>query len=528
MARTIGTRWDASVARGRFDAVVVGSGIGGLAAAATLARRAAKRVLVLERHSTAGGLTHTFERAGYEWDVGLHYVGQMGDPARPTRRVFDFVTGGAVSWAPLPDVYDRIHIGGEAFDLVAGKERFLASLGARFPSERRGLERYLQAVRACVRAATAYWPARAMPPWLAGTLGAVLRSGLERHARRTTAQVLADTIRDPLLRAVLAGQYGDYGLPPGRSSFAAHAAVVAHYLGGAWYPVGGSSRIAAAAVPVIEAAGGRVMVSAEVERIHVEAGRAAGVRMADGTIVRAPVVASDAGWAITAGSLVPEEWRAAFPKLEGIPPSPGHLALYVGLRATDAELGLDGTNVWSYQDADLDGAFDRFEADPDAPFPGVYLSFPSAKDPSCASRMPGRATVEAITIAPWAHWSRWEDTRWRRRGDDYEARKARMAERLLEALLAERPRLRGRVDHVELSTPLSSRHFAGHPRGVAYGLAAVPRRFTHGPPLRTPLPGLFLAGQDAGMLGVTGSLFGGVLAAAAILREDTVTAILKG
>jgi all-trans-retinol 13,14-reductase len=527
MARPIGTSWDAAAARGPFDAVVVGSGVGGLAAAATLARRAGKRVLVLERHTTAGGLTHTFERAGYEWDVGLHYVGQMGDPARPARRVFDFVTGGAVEWAPLPEVYDRIRIGGEPFDLVAGKERFLAALGARFPAERRGLERYLQAVRACVRAATAYWPVRAMPPWLAGTLGAVLRSGLDRHDRRTTAQVLADTIRDPLLRAVLAGQYGDYGLPPGRSSFAAHATVVAHYLGGAWYPVGGSSRIAAAAVPVVEAAGGRVMVSAEVERIHVEGGRAAGVRMTDGTVVRAPAVVSDAGWAITAGSLVPEEWRPRFPAPGGLPPSPGHLALYAGFRATDADLGLDGTNVWAYRDADLDGAFDRFEADPGAPFPGVYLSFPSAKDPSAATRMPGRATVEAITVAPWAHWARWEGTRWRRRGDDYDAWKARMSDRLLEALLAERPRLRGRVDHAELSTPLSTRHFAGHPRGEIYGLAAVPRRFTRGPPVRTPLPGLLLAGQDAGMLGVTGSLFGGVLAAAALLREDTVAAILR-
>jgi all-trans-retinol 13,14-reductase len=527
MARPIGTRWEVAASRGPFDAVVIGSGIGGLAAAATLARRAGKRVLVLERHTTAGGFTHTFERAGYEWDVGVHYVGQMGDPDRPTRRVFDYVTGGAVEWAPLPEVYDRIRIGGETFDLVAGRERFLATLGARFPAERPGLERYLRAVRACVRAATAYWPAKAMPPWLGGTLGAVLRSGLERHARRTTGAVLADTIRDPLLRAVLAGQYGDYGLPPARSSFAAHATVVAHYLGGAWYPVGGSSRIAAAAVPVIEAAGGRVMVAAEVERVHVEGGRAAGVRMADGTVVRAPVVVSDAGWAITAGSLVPEEWRPGFPSLEGLPPSPGHLALYVGCRATDAELGLDGSNLWSYPDADLDGSFDRFEADPEAPFPLVYLSFPSAKDPSFAARMPGRATVEAITLAPWSHWSRWEGTRWRRRGEDYEAWKARMAGRLLDALLAERPSLRGRVDHAELSSPLSTRHFAGHPRGEVYGLAAVPRRFTHGPPVRTPLPGLFLAGQDAGMLGVTGSLFGGVLAAAAVLRENTVAAILK-
>ena len=63
---------------GAFDAIVIGSGMGGLASAALLAQRAGKRVLVLERHYTAGGFTHVFHRPGYEWDVGVHYIGQMG------------------------------------------------------------------------------------------------------------------------------------------------------------------------------------------------------------------------------------------------------------------------------------------------------------------------------------------------------------------------------------------------------------------------------------------------------------------
>ena len=63
-----------------FDAIVIGSGIGGLTAASLLARHAGQRVLVLERHYTAGGFTHTFHRPGYEWDVGVHYIGQVNRP----------------------------------------------------------------------------------------------------------------------------------------------------------------------------------------------------------------------------------------------------------------------------------------------------------------------------------------------------------------------------------------------------------------------------------------------------------------
>jgi all-trans-retinol 13,14-reductase len=80
-----------------WDAIVIGSGIGGLTAAVLLGAHAGKRVLVLERHYEAGGFTHTFRRPGYEWDVGLHYIGQMQDERSTVRRAFDHITGGRVN-----------------------------------------------------------------------------------------------------------------------------------------------------------------------------------------------------------------------------------------------------------------------------------------------------------------------------------------------------------------------------------------------------------------------------------------------
>jgi phytoene dehydrogenase-like protein len=339
--------------------------------------------------------------------------------------------------------------------------------------------------------------------------------------------VIASHVRDPLLRAVLAGQYGDYGLPPALSSFGNHALVADHYLHGAGYPVGGSSRIAETIVPVVEAAGGHVAVGADVDRIVVENGRAAGVRLVDGREVRAPVVASDAGWALTVGRLVPPEWRSRFPDLSGIPPSPAHLSLYLGLRGTAAELGLTGTNLWLYDDADQDGAFERFERDATAPFPLVYLSFASAKDPTFEQRFPGKATMEAVTMAPWSAFARWQDTRWGHRGPAYEELKARLRERLLAVVESTLPQVRGRIEAAELSTPLSTRHFAGHPSGEIYGLAPTPRRFEKDPAVRTPIPGLFLTGADAGTAGLAGALAGAALCASAILRENTMAAISK-
>ena len=527
MARRIGTSWKQNPVDGPYDAIVIGSGMGGLGLAAVLARRRGLRVLVLERHSTAGGFTHTFERPGFEWDVGVHYVGKMTNRRGSLRRLFDYVTGGELDWAPLPDVYDRIVVGDRAFDLVAGRDRFVDTLAAAFPAERAGLTAYVDQLRAAVRSVGPYFAAQVLPPWVGGLLGGTMRRSFLRHARQTTGTVIASHVRDPMLRAVLAGQCGDYGLPPGQSSFGNHALVAEHYLDGAAYPVGGSSRIAATIVPLIEEAGGHVAVSAEVAQVLVENGKAAGVRMADGRVVRAPLVASDAGWALTVGKLVPREWVPRFPDLSAIGPSLGHLCLHLGIRGTDQELGLTGTNRWIYDGPDIDGAFARFDRDPSAPFPVVFLSFASAKDPTFQARFPGKSTIEAVTMGGWEPFAPWADTRWGRRGAGYEERKARLTERMLAVVESHVPSIRGRIEVVELSTPLSTAHFAAHPRGEIYGLAATPRRFEASIPVRTPLPGLFLTGADAGTSGLTGALMGAMLSASAILRENTMAAILK-
>ena len=530
MPETVGVPYKQQPPEGRFDAIVIGSGMGGLAAAAILAKHGGKRVLVLERHYTAGGFTHVFRRPDYEWDVGLHYIGQVHDPRSEARRLFDDITEGKLAWAPMPEVYDRIVIGDRAYGLVAGADRFRETLQGYFPREARAVERYLQAVRACVRASSLYFAEKIIPAPVARVFGPLMRARFLRYADRTTLEVLQGITRDPELIAVLTGQYGDYGLPPSQSSFAMHAAVVAHYLEGASYPVGGAGQIAATVVPVIEAAGGAVLIGAEAHEILVQGGRAAGVRMADGRELRAPVVISDAGVTNTFGRLLSKEVAASTgirEALAKVSPSMAHLCLYVGLKHTAEELSLNGTNLWIYPDADHDGNFARFCRHPEAPFPFVFISFPSAKDPAFQDRYPGRATCEVITVAPYEWFSPWAGSRWKHRGTDYEDFKGRFAERLLEHLSIQVPQVRGKVDYHELSTPLSTQHFSGHPRGEIYGLAPTPERFRMRLRAQTPVRGLFLTGQDLCMGGVTGALFGGALAASAVLRRNVLRDILR-
>ncbi len=527
----IGTSYKQHGIDGDFDAIVIGSGIGGLASAALLARHGGKRVLVLERHYTAGGFTHVFHRPGYDWDVGVHYIGQT-QPKALLRRVFDHLTDGALEWADMGEVYDTVIIGGDTYELLAGRRRFRQQMVDYFPGEAAAIDDYLARIRAATRSSHLFYAEKVLPAPLDTLVGPALRYRAMRHARRTTAEVMAEVTKNQRLAAVLTGQYGDYGLPPSQSSFLMHALVVNHYLGGGAYPVGGSARIAETMLPLIEEAGGQVLVNAEVDEILVERGRAVGARLADGACVRAPLVISDAGVANTYRRLVPAAIardRGLDRLLGRVGPSLAHASLYLGLDRTAADLGLRTSNLWIYPHDDHDRALAEFMADPDAPLPVAYVSFPSAKDPDFERRHPGHGTIEVITPAPYDLFRRWEATRWKKRGGDYDAFKQRLTDRMLEALFSRCPQVQGAIAHQELSTPLSTRHFTAHPRGEIYGLTHTPARFAQRwlrP--RTPIRGLFLTGADICSAGVGGALFGGVLTASAVLRKNLVTAIARG
>ena len=165
----IGKRYRPTRLNGPYDALVIGSGIGGLTTAALLSELG-RKVAVLEQHYTAGGATHSYERNGYEWDVGVHYLGDMGTKTT-VRRMMDFLSQDKLEWAPMDAHYDRFFIGDRVYDAVAGRAEFRDNLVAHFPREAQAIDRYLQLLSEVSRGMRTFTLDRTLPPWAAAVAG---------------------------------------------------------------------------------------------------------------------------------------------------------------------------------------------------------------------------------------------------------------------------------------------------------------------------------------------------------------------
>lgn len=513
---------------GKYDVIVIGSGMSGLTVASLLAK-AGRKVLILERHYTAGGFTHMFKRKDYEWDVGIHYIGEVHKPSSVLAQIFAYLSDNQLQWADMGEVYDKIIFGDKVYEFRTGIDNFKDGLKEHFPAkeDQDAIDEYVQLVFDVAKSSGGYFAERAMPKPISFLFGKLMRRSLIKIASQTTRQVLESITKNEQLIGVLCGQFGDYGLPPAESSFAMHAMVAKHYFRGGSYPIGGSTRIFETFTPSILKAGGAVYTNADVKQILVENGKAKGVLMADGKEIHAPMVISSAGVMNTYYHLLPEEVseKAGLPqKIKSLTPSSAHLSLYIGLKHTAEELGIEKPNLWIYPDNyNHDENVNNYRKDKKAPLPVVYISFPGAKDPDFTNRFPGRTTIEIITVADYEMFAKWDGTRWKHRGEDYEAFKEELSQQLLEHLYKFVPQTKGKIDYYELSTPLTTKHFVNYEHGEIYGVDHTPDRFTqtHLRP-QTPVKGLYLTGQDIVTAGVGGALYSGIITASAILKKNLI------
>ncbi|MEH1827578.1 MAG: carotenoid isomerase [Nostoc sp.] len=466
------------------DAIVIGSGIGGLVTATQLAAKGAK-VLVLERYLIPGGSAGYFERQGYRFDVGASMIfglGQKGTTNLLTRALSSV----NVSQEAIADpVQIHYHLP-QGLDLKVDRvyEKFLQNLIAHFRHEEQGIRRFYdecQKVFKCLNSMdllSLEEPRYLLRVFFQHPLACL---GLAKYLPQNAGDVARRYIKDPQLLKFIDMECYCWSVVPSDMTPMINAGMVfsdRHY-GGVNYPKGGVGQIAQKLVDGLEKAGGQIQYQARVTKILTEQGKAVGVQLANGKVYRGKRIVSNATRWDTFAQLLPPEampdnekkWQQNYQK------SPSFLSLHIGVKESVLPVGTECHHIlledWEKM-TDAEGT--------------VFVSIPTLLDPDLAPN--GYHIIHAFT----PHWI--DD--WQKLSpSEYEAKKEKAAWRIIDRLEKLFPGLDAALDYLEVGTPRTHRRFLGREDGT-YG--PIPRRNLWGllnmPFNRTAIPGLYCVGDS--------------------------------
>lgn len=498
----------------RFDAVTIGSGLGGLTAAAALARTG-RRVLVVEKLANIGGAATVYRHGNLTMEASLHetdgatLLGADGPIRRlglsdvvegvPTK-IFYTVRGG-----PLEEPVRIPH----------GLDAAATALRSRFPDRAGRIDGLFARLRDCQSFATSDGPGRGQAR---GLLGMLL------EAPRTAAQSLSRHLGDhEALKCIVGAPIAYFDDDPEKLSALLYLSVWAAYTEtGSYYIRGGSRSLSLALARVIKDAGGQVRTRCRVDGVMLApGGEAVGIVYTDHLGARhealAPVIFGNAA-PFALADLVPGPARQRLLARDArYEPSISLFVVSLGLSRPASDFGIDSFSTFVYPKGftrftDYPSAAARFGAEPGGALPPYVIADYGRLDTGL--RQEGDQHLLTLTGVDNLSW-------WLKLG---EAEEKERRQRWIEALIADLersyPGLAGAVMHAEMANARTMRSRLGTPRGEVYGYRPTPRRFFARPPgPKSPVKGLYYASAYTVSGGYAGAMRGGLMAADAVLGQ---------
>jgi len=490
-----------------YDALVIGSGMGGLGTAFFLAK-AGMKVLVLEKNRQFGGALQIFSREKQILDTGVHYVGSLGKDEALGRYFRYFGIYEKLDFTQMDtDCYDRVCFRGEApVHFAQGFEHHAGVLSQRFPHKHKEIHAYVKMLEEM----PAQFPFFSFRP---GETDALANPYSGKNA---FAYIHELTGGDAALTRALFGAGILYDFRPQGTSLYTHGIIMSSYIRSAWRFKKGGAQIARQMLRAGRELGIEYRNYAEVTEIITDSEGVKGVKLGDGETIAARRIISNVHPRITLHLLKENRFmrNSYIERVRSLPDSLSCFSAQFVMRP-DA-LAYENFNTYYTRS----GGLPVYEKEG---FPGTMGIFPSAEEDAQAfTRVLNVMTyMHPEETAAWNKSFRTEPHFTESRGADYEDFKNRKEEAIVQALEELYPGFGAGVQNVYSSTPLTFRDYLGSPDGSLYGIlqdSSSPASSLFSP--RTKVPGLFLTGQNLNLHGILGVSISSAVTAASILGSE--------
>ena len=479
--------------------IIIGAGLGGLECAYILAKNGMK-VTVLEHEAQVGGCLQTFRRGAALFDTGFHYVGSLGE-GESLHTLFNYFDLMNLPWKKL----DEDCFGNDSFRFTNGHQTFAETMGAYFPKEREGLRKYVEFLKQVGD----------------HIFGVFSDSDNKRYTYSLLScsayEYLNETIKDPLLRKVLSGTSLKMELSAATLPLYTFAQINDSFIRSAWRLRGGGSQIADKLVESICAMGGKIRTHAAVTYIKEENGKVVGVSINDEDYLEADWIISSVHPAHTI-SMVKDSKALRNAYRNRIANLDNTFGMFTAnIRLKPGMLPYVNKNIFVHRsDADLWNV-NTLKTE------SVLVNY-SVPEPYSSTAV----NIDLLSPMSWAEVKKWVNFPVGRRGEDYVAFKQEKTEECIRLVENRLPDLRGAIERVFTSTPLSYQSYISSAEGCAFGIRKDYNNpmFTVLTP-RTPIPNLLLTGQSLNLHGILGVSMTSFLTCAEILGMDMIRKELR-
>ena len=479
--------------------VIIGAGLGGLECGYILAKKGMK-VTVLEREAQVGGCLQTFRRGTALFDTGFHYVGAL-DEGEALHTLFSYFDLMNLPWKKLDeDCFDEVVIGENAFAFANKHQRFYERMSSRFPQEREGLKKYVDFLKQVGD--------HIFDSFKGKDDGTFTNSLFARSAY----EFLNETVKDPLLRKVLSGTSLKMELNAPTLPLYTFAQINDSFIRSAWRLKGGGMQIADKLVEDILRMGGEVKTRANVTSIHEENGKVVGITINEEDYMEADWVISSVHPAYTV-SLVGDSQKIRRVYRNRIANLDNTFGMFTAnIRLKPGMLPYENKNIYIHRpDADL-WRVDTLNTE------SVLVNYSVPEEYSSTA-----VNIDLLSPMSWHEVEKWANYPVGRRGDDNVAYKEAKAEECIRLVEKRLPYLRGAIDKVVTSSPLSYYSYVASAEGCAYGIRKDYNKpmFTVLTP-KTPIPNLLQTGQSLNLHGILGVTMTSFFTCTEILGMETV------